>query len=114
MGSPKKLRLGHVDGEDAVRLRETMNVEGISVEDMTKRVVSGYLSQQTAQDKARHEADTLIKILPDKTVPFRHVEGLGMCLIFEGKPVTVEDFANTIARVVEKVVKDQRGGQIAG
>jgi len=51
MVSEKKLRLGHVLDEDAARLREIMNVEGISVEDMTRRVVRLYLSEKTARDR---------------------------------------------------------------
>ncbi len=98
MGSSNKLRLGHVEGEDAVRLRETMNVEGISVEDMTRRVVKSYLSQQTALDEARQRTVDIA----GETLPYRYVEGLGMCLICDGKPVTIEAFAGMIADEVKK------------
>jgi len=52
----KQLRLGHVGAEDAVRLREIMNVEGISVEDLTRRVVRGFFLHLEDEDRARQEA----------------------------------------------------------
>jgi len=98
MSSPKKLRLGHVEGEDAVRLREIMNVEGISVEDMTRRVVKTYIEQKTAQDEAQQRT----VLVAGHTVPFRYVDGLGMCLICDGKPVTIEEFAGMVGEAVKK------------
>lgn len=96
MESEKKIRLGHVEGEIAARLRETLNVTGMSLEEFTRRAVESYLSQKTAQDKARHEANNMVRIVSDKTVPFKHVEGLGMCLICADGPVTLEEFADMI------------------
>ena len=101
MDQIKKLRLGHVDGEDAVRLRETMNVEGISVEDMTRRVVKSYLSQKTAQDKARQRAVNIA----GETIPFKYVDGLGMCLICPEGPVTLERFAEMISEALKDGMK---------
>ena len=68
MGSEKKLRLGHVCGEDAVCLREILNVDGISVEDLTKRVVKTFLIQRTVQDKARQSRTAQDKARLEKTV----------------------------------------------
>ena len=74
MESKKKLRLGHVEGEDAACLRETMNVEGISVEDMTRRVVKSYLSQKTAQDKERRTFD-IVEFEADEGFTFEDRDG---------------------------------------
>lgn len=94
----KQLRLGHVKGEDAKRLRETMNVEGISVEDMTRRVVKSYLDQKEAQERDGQ----MIKIVSDKKIPLQHVEGLGMCLICPDGPVTLEKFVSMIREAMKK------------
>lgn len=98
MESEKKIRLGHVEGETAARLRETLNVEGMSLEEFTRRAVESYLSQKTAQDKARQRADSV----SDKTIPFRHVEGLGLCLICDDGPCTLEEFVAMVRDAMKR------------
>lgn len=105
MESDKKIRLGHVEGEDAARLRETLNVEGMSLEEFTRRAVKLYLDQKDAQDKARHEADTLSVNLAGETIPYRYVDGLGMCLICPEGPVTLERFAELVGEALKEAMK---------
>lgn len=97
-----KLRLGYVEGEDAKRVMAVMEVRGWSAAEFTREAVKSYLSTVEAQNKVRHEADTMIKILPDKTLPYRYVDGLGMCLICDGRPVTIEEFAAMITAALRE------------
>lgn len=98
MESEKKIRLGHVEGEIAARLRETLNVTGMSLEEFTRRAVESYLSQKTAQDKARQRTVDIV----GQTIPFKHVDGLGMCLICPEGPVTIQEFADMIKEAMKK------------
>lgn len=52
-----KFRLGLVDGEIAENLREILNAEGISVAELTNRLVNGYLDKEIALDKSRQNLD---------------------------------------------------------
>lgn len=97
----EKLRLGYVEGQVAVRVNAVMEVRGWSTAEFTREAVESLLSALEVQDKARQRADSVA----DKTVPLRHVEGLGLCLICEDGPCTVEDFVAMIRDAMKAGVK---------
>ena len=93
-----KLRLGYVEGEVAVRVTAVMEVRGWSAAEFTREAVKSFLSALEVQDEARQRADGVL----DKTIPLRRVEGLGLCLICDDGPCTLEQFANMVREAMRK------------
>ena len=122
--SDRKLRLGHVEGDVAARLRETLAVQGVSIEDFTKQVVKEHLSRKFALDMTGHDvgqmSDTdriiitdnpVIRIRPPTRLPVRHVEGLGICLDCSDGPVPLTELANVAAKATTRELRRRISGR---
>ena len=98
-----RLRLAFVEGELAERVRQTLEVEGMTLTQFTVQAADALLSQKEAQDKARHKADIVSDSVSDKMYHARHVEGLGLCLICpDGTAVTFEEFTDMFREAFRK------------
>lgn len=112
-----RIRLGHVQGDVAVRLRETLAVRGVSMETFTKELVKEHLFNRTALDATGHDVghrtdmsnpDT-IRIVEDPGLSLEECPTCGTpCLTCSDELMPVSEFQTIFKEALKKGLEEVR------